>query len=158
MGAIFSFLSGGVFRAVWGEVSSFFQKKQDAKIEIEKMRLQGELDEKQSNRALEAIKVQAALGVKTIQVQADADVSRAEADAYREAVANIFKPTGIAWVDAWNGIVRPSYATVALLLWGWYEMQHMYLNAWVISAWSMDLVGTIAGFYFASRELGKRGK
>jgi hypothetical protein len=27
------------------------------------------------------------------------------------------KPTGVKWVDAWNGSIRPSYATVALFLW-----------------------------------------
>lgn len=158
MSAIFTFLGGGAFRAIWGEVSPYFTKRQDAKLELERTRLQGELDAAQHIRSMESIRVQAELGVKTIQVQADADVARTDSEAFREAMARAAAPSGIKWVDAWNGTVRPAFATVALALWGWYEFQHMYLNAWVISAWSMEFIGTVAGFYFADRTLRKLGK
>jgi S-formylglutathione hydrolase FrmB len=154
MGAIFSFLGGGAFRAIWGELSSYFTKRQDAKLEIERMRLQGDLDAAQATRNLEAIKVQAALGVKTIQVQADADVARSAADAFEKAVERAATPTGIRWVDAWNGIVRPSFATVVISLW----VLALYRQNWVLAAWDLDMMGSIAGFYFADRSLGKRNK
>lgn len=41
---LFSFLGGSAFHMLWGEVSSFFNKKQDREHEIELLKLQGELD------------------------------------------------------------------------------------------------------------------
>jgi len=94
------------------------------------------------------------LGIKTFEVQSDADVAKAEADAFVNAMKDAMKPTGIAWVDAWNSIIRPAAATLALGLWT------MKLNTqnWVMQDWDITLAGTILGFFFASRELAKRGK
>lgn len=158
MGAILSFLGGSAFRAVWSGVSGYFEKRQDHKYEIERMHLQMTLDDAAATRAQAAIKQQAELGIKTIGVQADADISRIEADAFRAAMERAAQPTGIRWVDAWNGIIRPSFASAALLLWLWFEFSHMRLNAWVITPWSLDLIAVVVGFYFASRTLEKRGK
>ncbi len=158
MGAILSFLGGSAFRAVWSGVSGYFDKRQDHKYEIERMKLQMTLDDAQATRMQAAVKQQAELGIKTISVQADADVSRVEADAFRAAMERAAQPTGIKWVDAWNGIIRPSFASAALILWLWFEFSHMALNAWVISAWSLDLIAVVVGFYFADRSLSKRGK
>lgn len=158
MGAILSFLGGSAFRAIWGSASAFLEKRQDHKHEIERMRLQMTLDDAAATRAQAAIRQQAELGIKTIGVQADADVSRIEADAFRAAMERAAQPTGIRWVDAWNGIIRPSYATCALFLWMWFELSHMALNAWVITPWSLDLIATVMGFYFADRSMSKRGK
>jgi S-formylglutathione hydrolase FrmB len=154
MSAILTFLGGGAFRAIWGEVASYVTKRQDAKLEIERMRLQGELDAAQATRNLEAIKVQAELGVKTINVQADADVARSEADAFREAMARAATPTGIKWVDAWNSAIRPSFATIALSLWA----LSLYYNDWKLTDWDLSMIGAIAGFYFADRALRKLKK
>lgn len=157
MGAIISFLGGSAFRACWSGISGYFEKRQDHKYEIERMHLQMTLDDAAAIRAQAAIKQQAEFGIKTIGVQADADVSRTEADAFSAAMERAAQPTGIRWVDAWNGIIRPAYATCALLLWIWFEFSHMALNGWVITPWSLDLIATVMGFYFASRELAKRG-
>lgn len=158
MGAILSFLGGSAFRAVWGGISSYFDKRQDHKYELERMQLQNTLDDATAARAQAAIKQQAELGIKTIGVQADADVSRLEADAFKAAMERAAQPTGIKWVDAWNGCVRPAYATAGLLLWLFWEFHHMAISAWVVSSWSLDLIATVMGFYFADRSLSKRGK
>lgn len=154
MSAILTFLGGSAFRAIWGEVSTFFTKRQDAKIEMEHLRLQGELDAAQHARNLEALKVQAELGVKTIQVQGEVDVERSAAEAFKEAVARTTTPTGIQWVDGWNACVRPAFASVALLLWCF----AMDANGWALTEWDYSMIGAIAGFYFADRTLRKRGK
>lgn len=156
MGAILSFLGGSAFRAIWHEASTWLSARQEHKHEVERMRLQGDLDAKQHERNLASQKQQAELGYKTINVQADADISRIETEAWRSAMQQ--PPTGVKWVDAWNGIIRPSFATGALLLWLWYEFSHMAVNAWTISAFSLDLIGIVIGFYFADRSLRKRGK
>ena len=158
MGAILSFLSGSAFRMLWGEVSSWLNARQEHRHEIERMRLQGQLDAEQHSRTLESQKLQAELGFKTIAVQADADVSRIETEAWRNAVTNMNQKTGVTWVDAWNGGIRPSFATGALVLWLWYEFSHMRINAWAISAFSLDLIAIVIEFYFADRSLSKRGK
>ena len=149
MSAILTFLGGGAFRAVWGEIASYLTKRQEHKLEMERTRLQGELDAAQHARNLEAIRVQAELGVKTIAVQADADVARSEADAFREAMARAAIPTGIKWVDAWNASVRPAFATLALALWA----LSLHRNSWALSEWDLSLIGAVAGFYFADRTL-----
>lgn len=158
MGALVSFLSGSAFRMLWGEISTWLNARQEHKHEIERMKLQGVLDGEAHARNLAAIKVQAELGIKTIMQQAEADVSRIETEAWRAAVENMQKPTGVTWVDAWNGVIRPSFASGALVLWLWYEFSHMAINAWTISAFSLDLIAIVIGFYFADRSLRRRGK
>ncbi len=158
MGALLSFLGGSAFRMIWGEVSSYFSKKQEHKTEMQRMLLQGKLDDAAHARNLAGIRLQAELGIKTIQVQADAAVSEIEADTWRQAVARANTPTGIKWVDAWNASVRPAFATAALCLWLFHEFRHMALNGWVITAFSLELICVVAGFYFADRTMKKAGK
>ncbi len=152
--ALFSFLGGSVFRMIWGEVSAWYNKKQDHKFEIERMRLQTEMDDKAHQRTQEALRLQSELGIKTIEAKAVADVAVAEADAFANAMREAFKPSGWAVVDVWNGIIRPSAATIALALWV------LKLNAqnWQMQDWDITLAGTVLGFFFADRSLGKRGK
>lgn len=71
LSALSSFLGGSAFRTIWGEVSSYFQKKQDHGFEIERMKLQGDLEEVQHARNLAAIRLQADMGVKAIEAQRD---------------------------------------------------------------------------------------
>src|SRR5262245_45021766 len=110
MSAILSFLGGGAFRAIWGEFSKWMSARQEHKYEIQRMQVQGGLDAAQHERNLAAIRLQAELGVKTIEVQSDADQARLAAEAFREAVKQSYVPTGVKWVDAWNGCVRPAFA------------------------------------------------
>ncbi len=105
------------------------------------MRLQGELDAAAHERNLAAIKLQADLGVKTIAVQAEADVSRLDATTFGQAVVESMKPTRIWLVDLWNGIVCPAAATIALAQWC------VALNAqgFKMTDWDSELVGVILG-------------
>ena len=105
--ALLSFFGGSAFRMIWGEVSSWLNKRQDHSFEIERLRLQAEHDAAQHARNLEAIKVQAELGVQTIRVAAEGEVDKIAADAWREAVKATTASTGIWLVDLWNGVVRP---------------------------------------------------
>lgn len=154
MSAILSFLGGSAFRAVLGEISSFLTKRQDHKRELQSMELQGRLEAAQHARNLESLKVQAELGVKEIRVQADANALKADADAFTAAMARADKPSGIRWIDGWNGSVRPAFATMTLFLW----VLSMHQADWVLTAWTLDLMGSVAGFFFADRTLRKRGK
>ena len=152
--ALFSFLGGSVFRMVWGEVSAWYNKKQDHAFEIERLRLQGDLDAAQHIRTQEMLRLQNELGIQMVEAKAEADIGVEEAEAFTKAMQNAFKPTGWAFVDIWNGIIRPAAATIALTLW----ILKLNSQNWLMQEWDITLAGTVLGFFFADRSLGKRGK
>lgn len=154
MSALLSFLGGSVFRMIFGELSAWLNKATDHKHEIERLRLQAEMDAAQHGRNLEAIRVQAELGVKTIQVQGEADAARLELEGWAGAVKQAMVPTGIMLVDAWNGTIRPLAATIAIALW----VVALYAQNWHMGDWDRELCGAILGFFFASRFMQKLGK
>lgn len=152
--ALFSFLGGSVFRMVWGEASAYLNKRQDHAHEVEMLKVQKELDDARQVRDLEQMRLANELGLKTITVQKDAEMALADVNAFSRAIEAAAKPTGIKWVDAWNGAIRPSYATVALALW----LVKVAAQGFKMDAFDAELLAVVAGFYFADRSLGKRGK
>ena len=152
--ALFSFLGGSAFRMIFGEISAWMTKKQDHSHEVERLRLQAELDAAQHARNLEAIRVQAELGVKTIEVQAEAALTQIETDAWAKLVESTTKVTGIKWLDTWNGSIRPALATLAMLV----VIGQIVVNGFALSDWDRELVAAILGIYLADRQLSKRGK
>ena len=152
--ALLSFLGGNVFRMLFGEVVSYFNKKQDHGFEVERLRLQGDLDAAQHARNIEAIRVQSELGIKTIQVQAEAAIGKVEADGWLEAVKGTTQTIGIYFIDAWNGIIRPLVATWAVLM----LTLHFAQNGWVLDDNGWSICGAALGIYLADRALFKRGK
>jgi cytochrome c biogenesis protein ResB len=152
--ALLSFLGGSVFRMIWGELSSWLNKKQDHEHEIERLRLQADIDANQHARNMEAIRVQSELGVKTIQVQAEAAIGKIEADGWLEAVKGTTQTIGIYFIDAWNGIIRPLVATWAVLMLTLHFAQH----GWVLDDNGWSICGAALGIYLADRALFKRGK
>ena len=155
MSALLSFLGGSAFRLIWAQVASFIDKQQEHKHEVERMTLQAGLDKSRHEQDCERIRLQSELGVKEIMVSADAEVGKLEAAAFVEAMKNaIPTPTGIRWVDAWNNTIRPAGATLGYLL-VFLELLSVHF---VMNDWHRSLVGTMLGFWFASRELSKGHK
>jgi hypothetical protein len=151
--ALLSFFGGSVFRMIWGEISHWFTAKQEHQQELDRMRLQGELEAAQHARNQEAISLQASLGVKTIQVQAEAAIGEIEAQGWLEAVKATAIKTGVAWVDAWNATIRPGVATWAIVMMTLSEFKVITLSEFAASVASAAL-----GIYLADRNLAKRGK
>lgn len=151
--ALLSFLGGNVFRMIFGEVISWLNKKQDHTQELDRMKLQAELESAQHGRNLESIRVQAELGVKTIQVQAESVIGEIEAQGWLEAVKGTVLKTGLIWVDAWNAVIRPGVATWAILMITLHEF-----GAIAMSENTIALSGAALGIYLADRSLFKRGK
>lgn len=145
--ALLSFLGGSAFRLIWGQISDFLNKRQDHKYEIERLKLQAEADAAQHARNLEALRVQHEMGVDVIRVQGEADAGRLEMEGWAAAVREANRTTGVTWVDAWNGIIRPLVATVAIGLWA----GALYRQDFTMGEWDKELVGVILGFYFATR-------
>lgn len=152
--ALLSFLGGGAFRWIMGEVMSFAKARQEQKAEIERLRLEAELDDRRAVRQAEAMRLQAELGVQTIRVQSEGDVAVEEARAFAAAQAHAARPSGVLWVDAWSAAVRPAFATVALALW----VGSIVSRGWSLSEWDLAAMGVIIGFFFADRSLRKSGK
>lgn len=150
---LISFFGGSAFRMLWGEISTYITAKQDHSFEIARMTLQGTLEAAQHDRNMTAIKVQADLGVKTIQVQAEADLGRLDAAAFNTGVEMTGKSSGNWLIDAWNGAIRPGLATVSigLVVASEFALISMSDNAWA-------LTGSALGIYVADRTLFKRGR
>ena len=152
--ALFSFLGGSVFRMVWGEVSTWVTAKQDHAHEIEKMKLQGDIDAKIHEQNMESLRVQSELGIKEVQVRSVAELANLDADGFYSAIKAAEAPSGIQWVDGWNKSIRPLCATICIGLW----VLGVWHNNLLIAAFDMELICTVLGFYFADRTVGKRGK
>lgn len=151
--ALFSFLGGNVFRMIFGEIVSAWNKKQEHSQEIERMKLQGELDAAQHQRNLDAIKLQADMGVKVIEAQAQSHLSQVEADGWLEAVKAVGQKVGIIWIDAWNAVIRPAVATWSVVM-----LTLAECGAFVLSDNAMSVCSAALGIYLADRALLKRGK
>ena len=152
--ALIAFLGGSFIRMLMGEVASWWTKRQDHNQEMERMRLQNELDASQHARNQDAIRLQAELGVKTIHVQAEAHTSNVETDAWLEAVKGTTKTIGVWWVDAWNGVIRPFIATWSIIV----ITIHIANTGWVLDVNGWSLCSAALGVYLADRQLFKRGK
>ncbi len=149
MGAILSFLGGAAFRLIWGSVTDFLNKKQEHKQELEAIRLQADIAAQQHARDLERLKVASELGIRELLTKGRTDLDIVDAKGFAEATAAALKPVGIRWVDAWNGIIRPCAASIALLLW----VMALINSGFVLSNWDTEMVGVILGFYFAARTI-----
>lgn len=164
--SIFSFLGGAVFRMIFGEIAAYFSKKQDHAQEMARMAFQAQADKDRAEQQRAAVQEQHAMGIETIRVQSEANISQIaaqsgaqiaglEAQGWSQAVQfAITSKTGIWLIDAWNGAIRPSAATIALVLW----FIALQAQNFKMGEWDKELVGMILGFFFASREMNKRGK
>jgi hypothetical protein len=150
--ALISFLGGATARAVIGHVIKFFEKKQDHAQEIERMRLQGELDAARSTQNAALVRLQAELKVEEIKLVGEAAIGLEEAKAFTEAMKTANQPTGNWFVDGWNGCIRPGAATIAIVIW----LLKIIKAGLAITSWDENLVASILGYYFADRQLGKR--
>lgn len=153
LSALFSFLGGTAFRMIWGEVSAWLTNRQDHRFEVERLRMQAEFEQAQHARNLEAIRLQADMGVKVVQVQGAADVARVEAEAFLDAVQATGRATGVRWVDAWNATIRPGVATWAVGM-----LTASELGVFALSESTASVCFGALGLYLADRALGKRGK
>lgn len=152
--ALISFFGGSVFRMLWGEISHWLTAKQDHAFELERLRLQAELDAAQHARNLEAMRVQAEMGIRVIREKADAQIDQMEADAWSKLVDSTTKQTGIAFLDIWSGSIRPLLATLAILA----VVGQIATSGFVLTDWDKELIGGILGIYIADRSLARRGK
>ena len=153
MTALLSFLGGNVFRWIFGEIVSAWNKKQDHAHEMDRIKAQGEADAAQHARNMESLKTQAELQVKVITVQSEAAVNQIDAQAFLETVKATAVQTGFRFVDGWNAVIRPGLATWSVIMLTLGEFAILTLSENTIA-----LAGVALGVYVADRQLFKRGK
>ena len=138
---------------IWGEVSSWVNKKLEHTQEMDRMRLQADLDERAHQRRMESVRFEAEQQVKIIHVQAEAAVGQLEAEGWLEAVKATGRKVGVAWVDAWNAGIRPGLATWGIIM--------LTLEAFAlaqITEGTASVIFAALGIFVADRTLGKKGK
>lgn len=149
--ALFSFLGGSAFRFLIGQLTDWLQKRQEFLQEQDRIRLQEQIDQAAHLRQMASIKLQSDLKLGEIKLVGETQVGLAEAQAFTEAMKVANTPTGVAWIDAWNGSIRPAAATISVAIWllsivrVWFE----------ITEWDKNLVASIIGYYFADRHISK---
>ena len=152
--AILSFLGGSAFRMIWGEVSAWVNKKLEHQQEMERLEANERYSAAQHARNLEAIKVQADMQIKVVEVQAESAMEQLDAQTFLEGVKATTVRTGIKWVDAWNQTIRPGVATWAVLM--------LSLEAFAligaIEGGTREVCYAALGLFLADRTLAKRGK
>ena len=116
MTALISFLGSAGLRWLVGELLGIFKAREDRKAEVEMLRLQADLDRERAERQRLAVADAAAAGVKLVEAQREASASDYADKMMLEAMEQIGRPSGVAWVDAWNGSIRPALATASILL------------------------------------------
>lgn len=151
---VMGFLGGTTFRMVWGEISSMLTARQEHKHELERMRLQGDLDAAAHERNLAAQRLQADLGIKVIQVQSEADLGKLEAEAFKAGVEGLSKLSGFNLIDAWKSAIQPALATMMMVM----LAMHYHSKGWVLDDKGWELAGAILGLFVADRLLFRRGK
>lgn len=151
---VLSFLGGNAFRMLFGELFAFITARQEHAQELDRLKLQGELDAAAHGRQMESIRAQHDMGVETIRVQSAADLDKIDADIFGQAVGLTGKASGYAFVDIWNGIIRPALATECMVL----ITMHFWRHSWVLDEQGWALVGAALGVFVADRNLFKRSK
>lgn len=157
-GPVASFFAGGAFRLILGELSSWWTKRQDHAQEMDRMELQGRLDAAQHARNLEALRVQAELGVKVVEMQAQAAIGQIEADGWLEAIKATAIKVGVAWIDGWNAIMRPGIATWGVAMLTIQEVSVWFAAPVKLSDVTVNVACGAIGIFIAARDLQKRGK
>lgn len=153
LSAVLSFLGGSAFRMIWGEFSSWLNKKQDHAYEMQRLEMQERFDEARHGRQMASMRFQAEQQVRVIQVQGEQALATLEGEAWLEGVKATAIQTGVRWVDAWNASIRPGVATWAVVM--------LSLEAFVlvkISEGTASVCFAALGLYLADRTLSKRGK
>jgi hypothetical protein len=154
MSALLTFLGGSAFRMIWGELSGFLTKRQEFSQEIQMIEAQRQADAEAHTRNMQMMQLQKQLGIEEVRVGGELAMEKVNAEAFVEAQKRAFSKTGIKFVDVWNGIIRPLFASLALMLWVLKVSQQDF----VMDEWDRDLAAGVLGFFVADRTLGKRGK
>jgi len=116
MTALISFLGSASLRWLLGELLGIVKAREDRRAEIDMLRLQADLERERAERQRLAVADAAAAGVKLVEAQREASASDAADRMMLAGVEAVGRPSGVQWVDSWNGSIRPALASASILL------------------------------------------
>lgn len=148
MTAILSFLGSAVFRWLLEKVFSIAERKQDHAQEMASIELQARVDAEQHRRNLEMLEIQSRLKLDLIKEETRGAFEAAEGAAFIESIKSA-RPTGIRWLDGWNGSIRPFVSTVCVLLW----FMSLLNRNFALQEFDLALIGSVIGWHFGTRSL-----
>jgi len=126
----------GLFSSALPDLLKYFQDKQDKAHELDVMKLQMEMQAAGASQRLD-------------EINANADIAETTA---------LYKTytTGVHWVDALNGTVRPVIAYSFFILYAFVKYNQITAMPWQL--WTEDdqiIFSGIISFYFGSRAMSK---
>lgn len=148
MTAILSFLGSAVFRWLLEKVFNIIERKQDHAQEIDSIKLQAEVDAAMHLRNIEMLEIQSRLKLDLVKEETRGAFEAAEGAALIESIKSA-KPTGIRWLDGWNGAIRPFVSTVCVLLW----VMSLVNREFALQEFDLALIGAVIGWHFGTRAL-----
>jgi hypothetical protein len=148
MTAILSFLGSAVFRWLLEKVFNIVERKQDHGQELERIKMQAEVDAAQHLRNLEMLEVQSRLKLDLVKEEHRGAFEAAEGEAFIESI-KAAKPSGIPWIDAWGGTIRPMVSTVCVGIW----LASFVQRGFVANEFDLALIGSVIGWHFGTRSL-----
>lgn len=148
MTALLSFLGSAVFRWLLEKVFQITERRQDHAQEVERMRVQAEVDAAQHLRNLEMLKIQSELKLDLVKEEHRGAHEAAEDEAFTESIRSA-RPIGVRWVDAWNGLIRPLVSTVCVALW----VMTLIERDFAPNEFDLALIGAVIGWHFGTRSL-----
>lgn len=148
MTALLSFLGSAVFRWLLEKVFQITERKQDHAQEIERMRVQAEVDAAQHLRNLEMLRIQSELKLDLLQEEHRGAVEAADGEAFIASI-KAAQPSGIRWIDGWNATIRPLVSTVCVGLWALTLIERNF----VPNEFDLAMIGAVIGWHFGTRSL-----
>lgn len=149
---VISFIASGAFRAMFDGVLGYFQRRQDHQYEIERLEKQWQIEVQRADIAARAAEAQAKHELDRLATEYRGRAELADIETLTTAMAATSRPSGIAWVDALNGSVRP---VVTYTLLAFYVAYRMRSGQPYDPNTDGALLGSVLGFWFADRALRK---
>jgi len=169
VGTLLSLVSGGglgfLARGAM-QVVGFFQQRQADKQTLAMRELDINHEKWLAESSRETAKLISAGKLAAIEATGDANVAAEEARAFTVAMQDQAKPTGIGWIDAANGFMRPfGYYSILAVYFGWKASylfsaigpQFTLMDSLQIGWTDLDsaLLGSAWGFVWADRSFSK---
>ena len=149
LSGILSFFGGTAFRWLVGELIGWAKARDEHKAEMERMRLQIDLERERATLQRAAAQQAADLGVQIIEAQSEAAAEAAAALAHLRAVEGVNQAAERTdWIGAWNACIRPFLATVGILL---LVGQALAPSVFMLSAVVLDLIFAVLGVFVGER-------
>ena len=145
--AFISFLGGTAFRLLLSYLMDRYTVRQEHYYELQRIKIQDEIEANVHARNLQALRVQSDLGIQVVESQRAYDATLFDNMQFEKAVESVSKPTGNTKIDAINSLIRPLLAVTCIGVWIW----NIYAKRGVLTSWDLELIAATLGVFVGSR-------